>query len=79
MTYGDVALPELAIKIVPYIDRTQDTGLCRIMNVNTKQFLFAGEDYISADFERREISCGELDSGLEEENLNWRFEEKYLL
>lgn len=69
---GNVALPDMAIKILPY---RADSGLCRIMNFNTKQFLFVGNDDSAEDDERRTIFCGNPKFGLDQGMFNWRFEE----
>lgn len=69
-TNGNIALPELAIKILP---DSQDTGLCRIMNVNTNQFLSVGSDDVAEDLERRTVLCGKVESS--NGTSNWRFEE----
>lgn len=71
-TNGTVALPELAFKIFPF---SGDTEFCRVMNVNTKQFLFAGGDDAAEDDGRRTILCGQPKIGSDKRILNWKFEE----
>lgn len=74
-TYGDVALPELAVKIVPYSKDTENIGFCRIMNVHTGLFLFAGGDDAAEDLDRRRIFCGISNLRSDEDIFNWQFEE----
>lgn len=75
---GNNALPQLAIKILPYIENDNDTGSCRIMNANTKQFLYVGDNSRAEDLLRRTIFCGTPDRVSDERAFNWRFEEELI-